>query len=228
MPSFKVLLAAPKYAGNVGAVARSMMNFGFHDLIIVDPTCNVEGNECRNLAVHAQQIIDDAVIVNRFEEAAEQVDFLAGTSAIITLSDKRHLRQALSVKSFARQVFDLKGVVGLAFGREDYGLLNEEIEQCDMLLTIPTHESYPSLNLSHATTVVFYELFSQHHDVKKQRQADRREKEMLYQSFDSLLERIDYPAHKKKKTAIMFKRIIGRAMLSKWEYHTLMGVLKRA
>ena len=225
---FNVILVEPKYAGNVGAVARSMMNFGLSNLILVNPACNIEADECRNMAVHAQQIIDDVVIVKNFESGIQLVDYLAGTSSIISHSDKRHLRQALSVGEFAEKVFEMDGVVGLAFGREDYGLLNKEIELLDVLITIPIHKSYPSLNLSHAVTVVLYELFTQHHDVQKPRTADHREKEMLYQSVDSLLERIDYPEHKKKKTAIMFKRIIGRAMLSKWEYHTLMGVLKRA
>ena len=38
---------------------------------------------------------------------------------------------------------------------------------------------------------------------------------------------INYPAYKKENTEIMFKRIIGRAIPSKWEYHTLMGVFSK-
>ena len=51
------------------------------------------------------------------------------------------------------------------------------------------------------------------------------EKEKLYEFFAQLLDETDYPKHKKEHTKIMFKRIMGRAMPSKWEYHTLMGVL---
>jgi TrmH family RNA methyltransferase len=180
------------------------------------------------MAVHAQQIIDDAVALDTFEDAARQVDYLVGTSAVVSNSDRKHLRQSLTVREFASKVYNLKGKVGLAFGREDYGLLNPEIEQCDILVNIPTADGYPSMNLSQAVTVVLYELFTNHHIVKKPRKANHQEKEMLYQSFNHLLECIEYPDHKKEKTAIMFRRIIGRAMLSKREYHTLMGVLKRA
>ena len=42
--------------------------------------------------------------------------------------------------------------------------------------------------------------------------------------FKELLDAINYPEHKKKKTTVMFQRILGRAVLSKWEFHTLMGV----
>ena len=58
--------------------------------------------------------------------------------------------------------------------------------------------------------------------------ADGREKEKMYEFFDRLLKAIKYPEHKMENTRIMFRRIMGRAMLSKWEYHTLMGVFKKA
>lgn len=228
MPSFVVILTAPKYAGNVGAVARSMMNFGLHNLIVVSPACDIHSDECRKMAVHAQQIIDRAIVMDTFEEAAQQVDILAGTSAVVSHSDRKHMRRSLAVRDFAQQVYDLQGTVGLALGREDYGLLNSEIERCDILVNIPTADAYPSLNLAHAATVVFYELWRQQRTPTRPRRADRLEKELLYQSFDQLLESINYPEHKKEKTKIMFRRIMGRAMPSKWEYHTLMGVLKRA
>ncbi len=37
MVSYKVVLVRPQNDGNVGAVARSMGNFGFKDLVMVDP-----------------------------------------------------------------------------------------------------------------------------------------------------------------------------------------------
>ena len=49
----------------------------------------------------------------------------------------------------------------------------------------------------------------------------------LNEFFGQLLDDIEYPSHKKEHTKIMFKRIMGRAMPSKWEYHTLMGVLSK-
>jgi tRNA C32,U32 (ribose-2'-O)-methylase TrmJ len=60
---------------------------------------------------------------------------------------------------------------------------------------------------------------------KHRRNIGKIEKEKLFEYFEELLENINYPQHKKEKTKIMFKRIMGRAMPSKWEYHTSMGVL---
>jgi len=60
---------------------------------------------------------------------------------------------------------------------------------------------------------------------KKPRQLGKIEKEKLFSFFSELLDETNYPEHKKKHTEIMFKRMMGRAMPSTWEYHTLMGVI---
>ena len=49
--------------------------------------------------------------------------------------------------------------IALIFGREDIGLLQDELARCDILVHVPTSDIYPILNLSHAATIVMYELF---------------------------------------------------------------------
>jgi tRNA C32,U32 (ribose-2'-O)-methylase TrmJ len=63
---------------------------------------------------------------------------------------------------------------------------------------------------------------------KSVRLLDQNEKNLLFSAFSHLLDEINYPIHKKEKTKVMFKRMMGRALPSKWEYHTLMGVLRTA
>jgi len=228
MPEFKVILVEPKYPGNVGSVARIMANFGFSDLIIISSTLPIDSDECRKMAVHAQNILDNAVILDTFRDALSHVDYMVGTSSIESKNDKRHLRNAIALGDFSSEVYEMDGMVGIAFGREDYGLLNEELMDCDVMLRIPTSDAYPSMNLSHAVGVVLYELFSSRRISRQPRLADGVEKEKLYEYFDKLLDSINYPKYKKENTKIMFRRIMGRAMLSKWEYHTLMGVIKKS
>ena len=62
---------------------------------------------------------------------------------------------------------------------------------------------------------------------KIKRTIGKIEKEKLYAFFSELLNEIKYPLHKKENTELMFKRIMGRAIPSKWEYHTLMGVFSK-
>lgn len=223
---FYIVLVEPKNSGNIGAVARAMMNFDVDKLYLVNP-CELDG-VCYARAMHATKILDDAKAFSCFEDAVKNLDYLVATSSIESKTDKRHLRNPLLLQDFAEKVSEVEGKVGLVFGREDYGLFNEEIAACDIMLKIPTSESYPSLNLSHAVTIVLYSLYLKKAYIpKRRRPMGPLEKKKLYEFFGQLLEDIDYPPHKKEHTKIMFKRIMGRAMPSKWEYHTLMGVFSK-
>lgn len=227
IPEFHIILVEPKYGGNVGAVARTMMNFGFNNLLLVNP-CPLD-DECYARAVHAYSILDDAKILNSFEGVTNSLDYLVATSSIETKSDKKHLRNPVFLQDFTSHIFEIEGKVGIVFGREDYGLYNPEIAACDIMLRIPTKDEYLSLNLSHAVSLVLYTLFLNKDFIpREKRNMGRVEKEKLIEFFNLLLEEISYPEHKKEKTKVMFKRIMGRAMPSKWEYHTLMGVIGKA
>jgi TrmH family RNA methyltransferase len=122
----------------------------------------------------------------------------------------------------------VEGNVGLVFGREDYGLYNEELARCDVVCTVPTSPEYPVMNLSHAVAVLLYELNRDvplPHDTIKASEAERN---LLLAAFDDMLDATDYPPHKVANTRVMLRRIIGRSTLSEWEYHTMMGVVQRA
>jgi TrmH family RNA methyltransferase len=225
-PTFYVVLVEPKNPGNIGAVARAMMNFNVEDLYLVNP-CKLD-NICYARAMHATSILDNVQTFSTFKEAVQHLDYLVATSSIESKTDKRHLRNPVLLEEFSEKILEVTGNIGLIFGREDYGLFNEEIAACDIMLKIPTSETYPSLNLSHAVTVVLYSIYLKNVFVPKRRRAlGSVEKEKLYEFFAQLLDDIEYPPHKKTHTKIMFKRIMGRAMPSTWEYHTLMGVFSK-
>ena len=113
------------------------------------------------------------------------------------------------------------------FGRENYGLYNTEVEKCDAVVTIPASKEYPILNISHSASIIFYELFCAQKGEKEFRKASGFERNKLLEHFKNLLDAVNYPEHKKKKTTEMFQRILGRAVLSKWEFHTQMGVFSK-
>jgi len=226
LDEFFIILVEPKYGGNVGATARVMMNFDFNKLYLVNP-CKLY-DECYARAMHAQSIIEEAIFFPSLNEVAKKLDYLVATSSIEHKTDKKPLRNSIQINDFVERIFELEGKVGLVFGREDYGLYNEEIALCDVMLRIPTSKTYSSLNLSHAVSLVLYNLYIKREYVpKEKRKIGRIEKQKLLDFFTDLLDEINYPKHKRENTKIMFKRIMGRAMPSKWEYHTLMGVFSR-
>ncbi len=227
MAEHSIILVEPKTGGNIGSIARSMSNFGLRELILVNPR-NI-GDEAYTRAMHAQDILDDALIVDSFEEALSHVDLSVATSARTTGSEKKALRVPMTVEEFAERFMEYPGKIGIVLGREDYGLYNDELMKCDIFVTIPSNPDYPVLNLSHAATVIMYELYKHRaEDVKTTTPASAQERERLYDYFDMLLESIDWPPFKRKRASITFRRLIARAGPTKWEFHTLAGVIKRA
>ena len=203
-----------------------MANFDFKNLIMINP-CKLD-DECYARAMHAQNILKNSKTYKSFKQATKNIDFLVATSSIDSENEKKHLRNSILINNFSKKIHDLEGNIGIIFGREDYGLYNNEISKCDMLVKIPTSEKYKSMNLSHAVSIVLYSLFIEKFKEKEKKQINKIEKEKLYTYFSELLNQINYPEHKKEKTQIMFKRLIARAMPSKWEYHSLMGVISKS
>ncbi len=216
----------PRHEGNIGAIARAMKNFGFKNLILVNP-CEL-GNGAYARAMHAKDILERSKTVKTIDQALKNIDFIVGTSGVVNVNDKRHLRNPLSSEQFAKRIYEIDGNVGLLFGREDDGLHRDELSKCDMLVTIPATDEYPIMNISHACTIVLYELYTYKNTLKQPRETTKLEKEKLYEQFAILLDSIDYPEHKRSSTEVLFRRMIGRSLPSKWEFHTLMGVFSRA
>lgn len=220
-----VCIVEPKHPGNVGSVARAMKNFGLASLWLVNPPQLKP--EAYVMAVHAADILDNARVFKSVDDCLALLDYTAATTAEVTWNDRHHLRNPLTVGEFAASACDMAGEVGILFGREDHGLTNDEVGKCDAVVTIPTSREYDSMNLSHAAAIVFHELFQTSFGVPRRRHASAVEKAKLFEFFDSLIEVLDLPEHRRKHTAVSFRRVLGRAQLSKWEYYRLMGVVSK-
>ncbi|MBU2617536.1 MAG: RNA methyltransferase [Euryarchaeota archaeon] len=222
---YRVVLVEPKYEGNVGSVARVMKNFGFTDLVLINPP--ELGDLSRAMASHATDILDNYKIARSWEEAIATSDLTVGATGIAGTSNDEHVRMPFYTPAELKEKLNERGgVISLVFGREDIGLSNEELKKCDMIVNIPTSEEYPVMNLSHAAAVILYEL----RDVPrgKIKLAKHDDLERLYEHWRSVLEQINYPKHKRDKTLLMLRRILGRAMLTGREVQTLRGILRKS
>ncbi len=229
MPSFSVILVEPKYEGNVGSVARVMKNFGFNELMLVNPP--PLDKKARAMSMHGRDVLENAKIFGSLNDAREEIDFLVATSSVIG-ADKNQLRTPV-FPEYLHKTASLKGRVGLVFGREDYGLYNTEIKLCDLLVSIPANETYPTLNLSHSVAIILYEItkpgfIEKKTNLKKFWKADKIEKKILLEKFDELVDlahRREQDANLAKKT---FRQLTGRSFISGRESSTLIGLFKRA
>ena len=155
--NLRVVLVEPLYQGNVGSVCRAMKNFGFSDLVLVNP-CKLEG-EARAMSSHARDLLEGAVHVSSLSEAIEDASIVIGTTGITGMKFDEHIRvPAYNPRELKECLAGISGNIAVIFGREDNGFTNEELRMCDMITSIPTSDIYPVMNLSHAVTVILYEL----------------------------------------------------------------------
>jgi len=226
MPDFIVVLVEPKYEGNVGFIARAMHNFGLHKLALVNP-CEMDA-ECRKRAKHALHILEDATYYDDFESACKDLDLVVGTTGIVNVNEKHRMRNPIPPQELGERIWEIDGKAGLCFAREDYGLYKEEILACDILVNIPVPGELKILNISHAAILIFWELFRDRYSLRRPLKASGVEKERLHKQFAEYLKVINYPPHQREQTEVIFRRLTGKAMLSKWDFHTLMGVFGMA
>ena len=152
-----VVLVGTSHAGNLGAVCRGMLNHGFDRLRLVHPQCVID-DEARNRAKHAGRILDDAEVFDTLDEALSDTTLVVGTSGKRELGRKTVFRHFMYPWDLADRLEGGEGHVALVFGEEGKGLSHEDLDRCDVLVTLPTWEGYPIANLSHAVTIFLYEL----------------------------------------------------------------------
>ncbi|MBN1644857.1 RNA methyltransferase [Candidatus Woesearchaeota archaeon] len=224
----KIILVKTQKSGNLGAVARVMANFSFKDLILVNPKCKKSSAEAKKRAKHAQNILKSAKIV---KSLPKMHTLIATTSQLGT--DYNIPRSPVNLIQLNHMLSKLKSLskIGLVFGPEGEGLSNEEIKKCDFVLTIPTNKSYPVLNLSHAVTIVLYEIskFMPSKNVSEHIiLASEADKKQLLKLAKEKIKFLPFTAERKRNTQLtVWKRIIGKAFLTKREAFALMGFFKK-
>ncbi|WP_126664646.1 RNA methyltransferase [Haloterrigena salifodinae] len=230
-----VAVVDAQFPGNVGTIARAMKNFGFEDLLLVDPPELDPDGEAYGFAGHAREdVLPNATEISFDRLVAEY--HTIGCTAVTNEDDRSHVRFPFSTPAdLAERLPTVEAPTALVFGRERVGLTNEELARIDEICSIPASAEYPVLNLGQAATITLYELRSlaldddetQLPDVERVR-APEPTVDRLYDQWADLLGEINHPEEKRDKTMRMLRRVFGRADLTEREANTLLGILRRA
>ena len=226
-----IVLANPGHDGNIGAVARSMLNFGITDLRVIGRD-GEWSDEARNRAMNAQSVLDSAKLVSTFADATSDCSVVIGTSGKREDGDKTALRHFLLPEELPERLSKTDGRVAMVFGPEGKGLLNEELRMCDLLVTIPTWEGYPILNLSHAVSIICFSWYVNSDTIPPSGTRNRLLDPDLRNAFRSEISRLveSMPAkeHKRKGIEETLVRVIMRGLPKDDEIHRLIGVISEA
>ena len=152
---FGFILVKPQLGENIGACARSMKNFGFSKLHIVEPKINFPNHKAKATSVGAYDIINKAKVFNKIEDSIKCFNLVVSLSARRRDINKRHI----SLKEFQKIIKRKNLNLGLMFGPEASGLSNKDLSFSNYILQIPTSPKFKSLNLSHSVTIICYEIF---------------------------------------------------------------------
>ena len=153
-----IILVGASHPGNLGAVCRTMLNYGFDSLRLVSPTCSPDDIEARNRAKHAGRVLDTCQVYDSLEAAITDCSLTIGTSGKREIGAKTTFRHFTYPWEMAERLNSFTESVSLVFGEEGKGLSTESLALCDFLVTLPTWEGYPIANLSHAVNACVYEL----------------------------------------------------------------------
>jgi len=228
--NLKVILVEPNGPINVGSIARLCSNFDVNELRIVSPKCDIFSLEAKKMALKGQKYIDNCKVFNSIEQAIYDCDLVLATCGRIDLSKdlKCESPEMISqwISSF-KEIYNL----GILFGREDRGLSNSELLFAHKIFNIKTSQDYPSLNLSHAVSIILYELNKcSTNNLKNDSPVfDLASSKQIHESFvelEKLLIRIGYLLeHTSNAKISKFKKFILRAKTSSHEINVLRGIV---
>ena len=155
-----IILLKPETPENIGFICRAMANFDLSKLMIIEPLCDPHDEQALRVSMHSQNILKKAVIkkYDFFSKLKNKFDLIVGTTSVLG-SDYNILRTPITPEEFSKNISDQK--IALIFGNEGTGLNNEEVKQCDVIVSIPTSKKYPAMNISHAASTLFYEIYKQ-------------------------------------------------------------------
>ncbi len=188
----RIVLVRPRNPLNIGACARAIANFGYTDLVVIDPYEPV-WQETRS-APDAEAVVKNARAVGSWEEAVEDRTLVIGTSSFHQRDQEQAVIELPNLNTHL-SAFPGSEPLVLVFGSERSGLSNEELARCQAVIHIPTLQGTPSMNLSHAVAVVLYELRRAGWDPSKTTPpTPATEMESLIHTMAELGQEIDYPA----------------------------------
>jgi TrmH family RNA methyltransferase len=225
----RFVLVRPEEAGNVGATARILANFGYDDLVLVDPRA-VRIQEGYKWARGAEGILEGAGIVDALEEAVADC-----TTAWAATRRRGKQRGAyLDPREAAERTAGLHAgeIAAFVFGPESRGLATREVGLCTGRVTIPTTAAHPSLNLAQAVAVCAYECHRAHHReagaAPRARRATVAEREALYTHLERSLSELGFLLPDTRAARMgQLRSVLERSALTPDETRFLRGLARK-
>ncbi len=229
-----VVLIEPQYPINVGYIARLMKNFGLKSLYLVRP--NFDKAEAAKYSTHGNDVLVAAKTVT-LSELRKKYDIVIGTTAIQAISRLNILRESISAEQLAKIIHGSSTKdFCILLGRESSGLNNEELELCNLVVTIDTKTNYRTMNVAHALAILLYEISklqpSSEPPAKKSKKmvdlASQKDIDLLLQYVSKLADAGNYDLHKKPLLEAAAKKLLAKSVPTTKDVMLLISLLRKS
>ena len=228
-----IILVEPQLGENIGMAARAMGNFALSRLQIVNPRDGWPNVAAQRAAAGADQILERAELFPTVEQAVADLDLLFATTARAHDQAKPVMGPQAAAQEIATHVVG-GAKAGILFGRERWGLTNDEVARANRIVTFPVNPGFASLNLAQAVLLMGYEWFKHatggELPFAMPERSERASQHQMDAFFDNLvreLDRVEFlrPAEKRDTMLVNLRNIFSRMEPTKQDMHTLHGVV---
>ncbi|RFC62366.1 RNA methyltransferase [Fulvimarina endophytica] len=228
-----IILVEPQMGENIGMVARAMANFGLVDLRLVKPRDGWPNERARATASRADHVLDAARVFETLREAIGDLSLVYATTA----RPRDSFKPVRGPEEAAERLVahSAIGRTGVLFGREKYGLENEEVGLADEIVTFPVNPQFASLNIAQAVLLVSYAFTNAARPDHRPRfeapvttRADKADLFHLFEHLEAALDRRNYffPPHKREALVQNLRTMLTKAEFSEQEVRSLRGVIR--
>ncbi len=151
-----IVLVEPQLGENIGMAARAMANFSLTEMRLVAPRDGWPNEKARAAASRADAVIDSAVVYSAPADAVADLNFVVATTARARDGFKAVLSPVEAAREMRARALAGQNC-GILFGREKFGLFNEEVALADAIVTFPVDPDFSSLNIAQAVLLMSYE-----------------------------------------------------------------------
>ncbi len=228
-----IILVEPQLGENIGMAARAMGNFALSCLRIVNPRDGWPNIAASRAAAGADHILERAELFGTVEEAVADLDLLFATTARAHDQAKPVMAPEAAAREITGHITG-GGRSGILFGRERWGLTNEEVARANRIITFPVNPGFASLNLAQAVLLMGYEWFklSTRGELpfampERSERASQHQMDAFFENLVRELDRVEFlrPAEKRDTMLVNLRNIFLRMEPTKQDMHTLHGVI---
>jgi tRNA/rRNA methyltransferase len=230
-----IILCEPQLGENIGMVARAMANFGLSDLRLVNPRDGWPNERAKAAASRADHVIDAARLYETAADAVADLTYVLATTARPRDSLKP-VRGPEEAGSELRARIAAGQGAGILFGRERFGLNNDEIGLADEIVTFPVNPAFASLNIAQAVLLMSYEWMKSggagaagpRFTAPDVAPAEKIDLQRFLDHLEGMLDDAGYfhPPEKRSAMSQKVRTILTKTALSEGEVRTLRGMLR--